>query len=183
MGLANRITLLRIFLVPIFIILLGYNQPLYALLVFTIAGLTDAVDGYVARKRNEITLFGKIVDPIADKTLLLSGFIFIYNSSLVYKFPFWLVVLVISRDMYIILGSALIYLIKGHLKVNPSVFGKATTFLQIGTVMYTLGINVNSFIYSQLIYDGLIGITVFMMVISVLRYTYDGVSQLNSAVK
>lgn len=183
MGLANKLTLLRIFLVPLFIILLGYNQPLYALIVFTIAGLTDAIDGYIARKRDEITLFGKIVDPIADKTLLLSAFIFIYNSNLVYKFPFWFVVLVISRDMYILLGSALIYLIKGHLKVNPSVFGKATTFFQIGTVIYTLTINIDSRLYNEVVYDGLIGITVFMMVLSVLRYTYDGISQLNSAVQ
>lgn len=183
MGLANKLTLLRIFLVPVFIILLGYNQPLYALIVFTVAGLTDAIDGYIARKRNEITLFGKIVDPIADKTLLLSAFIFIYNSSLSYKFPFWLVVLVISRDMYILLGSALIYLMKGHLKVNPSVFGKATTFFQIGTVIYTLTVNIDERLYSKVVYDVLTGITVMMMVLSVLRYTYDGMSQLNSAVK
>lgn len=183
MGLANKLTLLRIFLVPLFIILIGYNQPLYALIVFTVAGLTDAIDGYVARKRNEITLFGKVVDPIADKTLLLSAFIFIYNSGLTYKFPFWLIVLVISRDMYILFGSALIYLIKGHLKVSPSVFGKATTFLQITTVIYTLGINIQNSLYNHFFYDAVIGITVLMMVLSVLRYTYDGLSQLNSAVR
>lgn len=180
MGLANKLTLLRIFLVPIFIILIGYSEPLYALIVFTVAGLTDAIDGYVARKRNEITQFGKIVDPIADKTLLLSAFVFIYNSSLMYKFPFWFVVLVISRDVYILLGSFLIYLIKGHLKVNPSIFGKMTTFLQIGTVIYVLGSNIYGGIYNSYIYDILLGITVFMMVLSILRYSYDGINQLNS---
>ncbi|MCX7738705.1 MAG: CDP-alcohol phosphatidyltransferase family protein [Hydrogenothermaceae bacterium] len=180
MGLANKLTLLRIFLVPIFIILIGYSEPLYALIVFTVAGLTDAIDGYVARKRNEITQFGKIVDPIADKTLLLSAFVFIYNSSLMYKFPFWFVVLVISRDVYILLGSFLIYLIKGHLKVNPSIFGKMTTFLQIGIVIYVLVSNIYSNVYNPYIYNTLLGVTVFMMVLSILRYSYDGINQLNS---
>lgn len=183
MGLANKLTLIRIFLVPIFIISLGYNQPLIALIVFTVAGLTDALDGYIARKRNEITMFGKIVDPIADKTLLLSAFIFIYNSNLAIKFPFWLVVLVISRDIYILFGSFLIYLIKGHIRVHPSVFGKATTFLQISTVIYVLAVNIEINLYNTVLYESLITLTVLMMILSVARYSYDGLYQLNSAVK
>ncbi|MEZ0323014.1 MAG: CDP-alcohol phosphatidyltransferase family protein [Hydrogenothermaceae bacterium] len=183
MGLANKLTILRIFLVPVFIILIGYSQPLYALIVFVIAGLTDAIDGYIARKRNEITQFGKIIDPIADKTLLLSAFIFIYNGNLPYKFPFWFVVLVISRDTYILAGSFLIYLIKGSLKVSPSIFGKLTTFLQITTVIYVLFVNTNPDIFNIYLYDILIGLTVFMMVLSILRYSYDGFNQLNSSLK
>lgn len=183
MGLANKLTLLRIFLVPIFIISIGYNQPLFALIVFTIAGLTDAIDGYIARKRNEVTTFGKIVDPIADKTLLLSAFIFIYNSNLNFKFPFWFIVLVISRDVYILLGSFLIYIIKGHIKIRPSIFGKATTFLQIITIIYVLCINIENTFYNKLMYDSLITITIFMMVLSVIRYSYDGIPQFNSTVE
>ncbi|MCX7759699.1 MAG: CDP-diacylglycerol--glycerol-3-phosphate 3-phosphatidyltransferase [Hydrogenothermaceae bacterium] len=183
MGLANKLTLMRIFLVPVFIILIGYSKPLYALIVFIIAGLSDALDGYIARKRNEITQFGKIVDPIADKTLLLSAFIFIYNSQLTFKFPFWFVVLVISRDAYILVGSFLIYLIKGNLKVSPSIFGKTTTFLQIATVVYVLLININSKFFDVYLYDGLITLTVFLMILSVLRYSYDGFNQLNSSLE
>lgn len=180
MGLANRLTLMRIFLVPVFIIFIGYSKPTLALITFLIAGLTDALDGYIARKKNQITQFGKIVDPIADKTLLLSAFIFIYNSDMYYRFPFWLVVLVISRDMYILIGSFLIYILKGSINISPSIFGKATTFLQIFIVLYVLLVNIDTLLFYPFIYDFLIGITVFMMVLSVLRYTYDGFSQLTN---
>ncbi|MDQ7055123.1 MAG: CDP-alcohol phosphatidyltransferase family protein [Persephonella sp.] len=66
-----------------------------------IAGLTDALDGFVARRFNQITTLGKILDPIADKALLISSFVFIYTSDLAVKFPYWYVVIVISRDIYI----------------------------------------------------------------------------------
>jgi len=73
-GLANQLTILRIFLIPVFIIFIGYNKPLYALLVFVIAGITDALDGFVARKLNQITTIGKVLDPIADKFGKLTTF-------------------------------------------------------------------------------------------------------------
>jgi len=178
-NLANILTLIRLLLVPVFIIAIWYQKPFIALVVFTVAGLTDAIDGYIARKFNQVSQFGKIVDPIADKTLLVSAFIFIFNSQLPIKFPFWFVVLVISRDLYILAGSLLIYFIQGYLRVNPSVFGKATTFLQITTVIYTLLSNVNVNFYNELLYDTLIGITLLFMVLSTLTYTYDGFRQLN----
>ncbi len=178
MGLANILTIFRIFLVPLFIICLGYNRPLCALIVFTIAGITDALDGYVARKFNQVTTLGKILDPIADKALLVSSFIFIYNSSLEVKFPFWFVVLVISRDIYIISGAALIYFLKGHVDIKPSIFGKATTFFQILTIVTVLLANI-IFIPSFLI-KAFIFITVFFTILSTLTYTREGIYQLKN---
>ncbi len=178
MGLANQLTILRLLMVPLFIILLGYNKPLYALLVFFLAGVTDALDGYIARSRNQITKLGKILDPIADKALLVSAFIFIYNSDLQVKFPYWFVVLVISRDIYILLGSALIYYLKGHLEVRPSIFGKATTFFQILTVITVLTANI--IFISETIVQSLIYITAGFTILSFITYTYDGFKQLKT---
>ncbi|WP_457639987.1 CDP-diacylglycerol--glycerol-3-phosphate 3-phosphatidyltransferase [Persephonella sp.] len=176
MGLANQITIFRIFLIPVFIILIGYNQPLYALVVFIIAGLTDALDGFIARKFNQITTLGKILDPIADKALLVSSFVFIYSSDLQVRFPYWYVVIVISRDVYILLGSALIYFIKGYLDVRPSVFGKATTFFQILSVITVLLANI-TYIPEEVV-KGVIYTASFFTVLSTLTYTYDGLQQL-----
>ena len=178
MGLANQLTILRIFLVPVFIICLGYNKPLCALGVFALAGITDALDGYVARKLNQITTLGKILDPIADKALLVSSFVFIYNSDLTVKFPFWFVVLVISRDVYIVSGAALIYFLKGQIEIKPSVFGKATTFFQIVTVVFTLFANIVD--VPRIVMLGLIYITTFFTILSTITYTYEGISQIKN---
>ncbi len=176
MGLANKITIFRIFLIPIFVIFIGYNKPLYALITFFIAGVSDALDGYIARKRNEITRLGKILDPIADKALLISAFVFIYTSDLTVKFPFWFVVIVISRDIYILFGSFLIQHIKGFLEVRPSVFGKATTFFQILSVITVLIANI---IYIPQIYVmTTIYLATLFTIISAIGYTIDGLHQL-----
>ena len=176
MNLANQITIFRIFLIPVFVILIGYNKPLYALIVFVIAGLTDAVDGFIARRFNQITTLGKILDPIADKALLVSSFVFISTSDLAVKFPYWYVVIVISRDIYILLGSALIYFLKGYLDVKPSVFGKATTFFQILSVITVLVANIT--VIPENIVWGIIYSATFFTVISTLTYTYDGIQHL-----
>ncbi len=176
MGIANQITILRIFLIPVFVIFLGYNKPLYALITFLIAGVTDALDGFVARKLNQVTTLGKILDPIADKALLISAFIFIYNSNLSVKFPYWFVVIVISRDVYIILGSLIIYLLKGNLEVRPSIYGKLTTFFQILSVLVILSANI-IYIPLEIVYTVIYIATIFT-VLSALTYTYEGLRQL-----
>ncbi len=176
MGIANQITILRIFLIPVFVIFLGYNKPLYALITFLIAGVTDALDGFVARKLNQVTTLGKVLDPIADKALLISAFIFVYNSNLSVKFPYWFVVIVISRDVYIILGSLIIYLLKGNLEVRPSIYGKLTTFFQILSVLVILSANI-IYIPLEIVYTVIYIATIFT-VLSALTYTYEGLRQL-----
>lgn len=108
-----------------------------AVTVFLVACLTDALDGYVAKKLRQTSDFGSYIDPIADKLLLASGFL---SLSLVEKLPaamrmpLWVTIPVISRDVIILIGSTLIFLSKGTLKARPLMVGKATTALQMATL-------------------------------------------------
>lgn len=95
MNTANKLTLLRVFMIPIFMVLLYMNQTYYALAVFVIASLTDYVDGYVARKYNQITDFGKFMDPLADKLLVTSAMVYFVEVGMM---PAWALLIVIARE-------------------------------------------------------------------------------------
>ncbi|HOW97399.1 MAG TPA: CDP-alcohol phosphatidyltransferase family protein [Kiritimatiellia bacterium] len=153
MTLANRVTILRILAVPVFILmLLYYTQGLAlgraedgyriaALVVFIVAAATDALDGYLARSRDEITHLGKILDPLADKALLLSALILLTRPalpSLEPHIPVWFTLLVISRDVVLILGAAVIHAVAGSVVVKPRVVGKVATFFQMITITWVL---------------------------------------------
>ncbi len=137
---ANKVTIVRILTVPIFIAALLYYEPpdeylrYIALAVFLFAVISDVIDGYIARTRHQKTKAGAILDPLADKLLLISAFICLTikgNVLTVVKLPLWLVVGVISRDVILLLGAMIIYLVQGNLSLIPSKWGKATTFCQI----------------------------------------------------
>ncbi len=143
MNLANTITLTRIIFTPIFLIGLFYYSPdrpfFYnvSVVIFFVVCLSDALDGYVARRLNACTVVGSYIDPIADKLLLLTGFgalTFMAHLPEAMRIPVWLTVIVIARDVIILLGSAVIFLVKGKLKVEPSKIGKLTTVMQMATV-------------------------------------------------
>ena len=141
MNLANKITISRILLVPFFIAFILYSKWEMALVVFLVAAVSDAVDGYVARTMKQRTELGKILDPIADKLLILSAFIcFSVSGKLApaIKPPLYVPIVIISRDAIIILGALLIYFIKGELNVKPTMISKATTFFQMITVVSIL---------------------------------------------
>ncbi|MBM3252820.1 MAG: CDP-diacylglycerol--glycerol-3-phosphate 3-phosphatidyltransferase [Candidatus Omnitrophica bacterium] len=147
MNLANKLSILRILLVPFFIASLVYYSPqqevlrFVALSIFTVAVLTDAVDGYIARIKNIKTKLGTFLDPIADKLLLISAFIclsVIGNMPKELRLPAWVPIIVVSRDAIIIFGSLLIYIVAGSLKVMPSLLGKLTTFFQMLTIIAML---------------------------------------------
>jgi cardiolipin synthase len=135
MNLPNYITLLRVILIPFFIDLMIYGYYGGALVVFAAACVTDALDGLLARLLNQKTELGAFLDPMADKLLILSAFV-----TLVYlgKLPVWLVIIVISRDAILTLGSIVIYFITNKLKIEPSIIGKMTTVLQLAVVTLTL---------------------------------------------
>ncbi len=142
---ANQITIFRALLVPVFITASVYSHPSHPILkwfplgIFLTACLSDALDGFVARLFNQKTLFGQILDPIADKLLLTSGFLSVYFSPhFSIKPPAWLVILVCSRDAFIISGIILIYITSGTIRANPSYLGKITTFFQMITVIALL---------------------------------------------
>src|SRR2546422_4026512 len=133
MGLANWLTIVRILLVPILVTLLVYNHPGWALLAFVVAGVTDTMDGYIARTRGTKTRLGAFLDPLADKLLLVAAFV-----TLTYKFPrvlpFWLTALVLSRDLLLIVVAVLVMLTGGHLQPAPTLLGKTSTVVQMVTV-------------------------------------------------
>lgn len=150
LNLANKMTIGRIILVPIFVtLLLSYREAaegerevlrLCAIFIFVLAVLTDAVDGFIARTRNQKTQLGTFLDPIADKFLLNSAIVVLTLrfAPLGYHLPFWFAALVISRDVFIVLGSLLIHILNGHVKVVPSIWGKLATVAQMVVVLWIL---------------------------------------------
>jgi cardiolipin synthase len=135
MGLANWLTILRIFLIPVFVSLLVYRKPGSALLVFAAAALTDLLDGYVARRRGSQSRLGAFLDPIADKLLLTASFVTLtYLKAL----PFWITAVVISRDVILVVGVLVIQMIGARIYPRPTWAGKVTTFLQILVVLVGL---------------------------------------------
>ncbi|HEV8310999.1 MAG TPA: CDP-diacylglycerol--glycerol-3-phosphate 3-phosphatidyltransferase [Methylomirabilota bacterium] len=133
MGLANWLTIVRILLIPVFVTLLVYNRVILALCAFVLAGVTDMLDGYIARTRDSQTRLGAFLDPLADKLLLTAAFV-----TLTYKFPrllpFWVTAVVLSRDLVLILVAALIMLTRGQVNPAPTLLGKTSTVFQMITV-------------------------------------------------
>jgi CDP-diacylglycerol--glycerol-3-phosphate 3-phosphatidyltransferase len=156
MTTANKITIARIALIPLFVLMAIYYgesvqrgaplewQRYLAITIFLVAAASDGVDGYVARRYNQRSALGVILDPIADKGLLLSGIITlsISNWSEVDpeygKFPLWFPVLVITRDVVILVGTAVLHLLIGKVRVRPSWTGKVATVLQMAAIAWVM---------------------------------------------
>ncbi len=140
---ANQLTLLRMLLIPAFVILMVYGYFGWALVVFLAAGLTDGLDGLIARVSGQRTSLGAWLDPMADKLLLLAAFVVLTlpGLGLVKPLPVWLTLLVISRDVLIVLTVAVVNLAIGPRTFHPSAFGKAATGIYIVTVAVTLYFN------------------------------------------
>ena len=135
MTVPNLITSLRIILTPIFIIYLLDEKYLPALIVFVLAGVSDAIDGFIARVFDQKSLLGAILDPIADKILLVTAFIVLAVKEFI---PPWLTVIVISRDFLILLGMLILFLNKDNFAIKPAFISKITTCLQLVTVLNVL---------------------------------------------
>jgi Phosphatidylglycerophosphate synthase len=141
MNLANRITISRIILTPLFIAAVVYGRMDIALILFAAAVISDGLDGFVARSMHQKTSIGTILDPVADKILLVSAFICLTLTRSIpegFRLPPYVPIIVISRDAIIVLGSMLIHFIKGEVKIAPSFWGKFTTFFQMMTVVSIL---------------------------------------------
>lgn len=141
MNLANKISIARIILIPFFIAAVVYSRMDLALLFFLIAVVSDGVDGFVARALKQKTQLGTMLDPIADKLLILSAYIcfsVVANIPQHLRLPPYVPIIIISRDAIIVLGSVIVYLLKGDIKVTPSIVGKVTTFFQMITIVCIL---------------------------------------------
>lgn len=145
MNFANKISAFRVLIVPFFIASLIYYTPerdylrFLALGIFILGVISDAVDGYIARKSKQQSKAGLILDPLGDKLLLMSAFIclnIVTNFSL--TFPLWVVLIVISRDVMILIGAALIYIVRQNIAIFPTKWGKCTTIFQMSAVVAVL---------------------------------------------
>ena len=147
MTTANKITIIRILLVPGFVVMVLYYVDtgnelfrMLALLAFAIAALSDGIDGYIARRYNQHSELGKILDPLADKLLLLSGIVLLsfHNEPHLDRLPLWLAGIVIGRDVLLLLGLIIIHYTCGRITVRPVLVGKIATVLQMSCVLWAL---------------------------------------------
>ncbi len=181
MTLANKITILRILLVPVFVIFMtyGYYRSIvvfqYAALgIFIFCILTDAIDGFIARTFNQQTALGMFLDPLADKLLLVSAFVAV-GLIVTDKLPLWVIMLVIGREFIISIGWLIIYLFGAKdSSLSPSIFGKMTTFFQMITILLCL----IDLPYQYLRW--IIFLTVAITIISTIDYVFRGSKKLKS---
>jgi cardiolipin synthase len=134
----NLLTVFRMVLIPVFVTLLFYQRFVFALGVFVIAGITDGLDGLLARRFQQQSQLGTILDPIADKLMMVTAFIVLSMKSVFPQpvpshlpIPFWVTVTVISRDVFIVVGAAAINIMTGFRGFRPSWLGKLSTTVQI----------------------------------------------------
>ena len=147
MTFANKITIFRILSTPLFITALIYYTPekeylrLVALGIFILAILSDAVDGYIARTQGQKTRAGAILDPLADKILLISAFLMLYFVSQRYfdiQLPLWVMLIVVFRDIILLLCGGIITITHQEIEVQPTWWGKTSTFFQMITILALL---------------------------------------------
>ncbi len=201
MTLANKITITRILMIPVFVMMAMYYghgvqigdpkdwQRFAAIALFLIAAASDGIDGYIARRYNQRSALGRILDPIADKGLLLAAIITLTISKWNYEFPIWFPVLVITRDAVILLGSLGLQFVVGKVHVRPRWTGKVATALQMVAIAFVL-LQLNlfqravSFAGQSLHLDFLdipVALAGFFTLISGIHYVMDGMSQLRAA--
>lgn len=184
MTTANKITIARILLVPFFVVQVLYYRDsgdelhrLLALLAFAVAAISDGVDGYIARRYNQRSELGAVLDPLADKLLLVSGAILLSLNNAPYldRIPLWFVATILSRDAIILLGSAVIYYVCGKVVVRARLVGKTATVLQMITVLWgLLKWDAHGLMYWALLAAGFTGV-------SGMFYLLDGVRQLSAS--
>jgi len=143
LTLPNILTFLRIALIPVFAIFLVYNRAGWALVVFTIAGVSDGIDGFIARRMKQESELGTIIDPVADKLLMTTAFIMLTIPGMLepgrhLPVPFWVTAAVIGRDIAIIAVAGAINVMTGFRGFKPSWLGKASTFVQVTGVILIL---------------------------------------------
>jgi cardiolipin synthase (CMP-forming) len=135
MNIPNSLTILRILLIPVYVGFLIYQRFDAAMVVLLVAGITDALDGTIARAANQRTRLGAFLDPLADKLLLTSGFV---TLSTIHLIPSWVTILVVSRDAMLLLGTAVAQFTETNIDIAPTFLGKGATFLQLSYVLLVI---------------------------------------------
>lgn len=168
MNIPNILTIFRILLVPVFVIFVIQNNLFMALVIFILAGITDGLDGFLARVLDQRTVIGAYLDPIADKFLLISAYLSLTIKDML---PGWLSVVVISRDIIILSGVVILYVMDKRPAIRPSILSKITTVFQIATIILML-----LYAGSQTVFlSPIIAITAVFTILSGLAYIYSGI--------
>lgn len=191
MNLANKLTIFRIILVPIMVIipLLNIQGALFEIpisfiiidIIFIIASITDKLDGYIARSKNQVTTFGKFLDPLADKILVLAAMMILVEAS---RLPAWIPIIVLARE-FIVSGYRLIAVEKGGVVIAASKWGKLKTVTQMIAIIFAF-IDVNNFAacFTQNLQNGYFIFnlaTTTMMIIQTIATIFSGIDYLKGA--
>jgi cardiolipin synthase len=163
----NQLTILRLVFIPLILVAVVDQHWGWALALFLVAGASDGIDGLLARMLHQRTLLGEYLDPIADKLLLSTLFI---QLSVVGKIPWRVTVLVFTRDLFILIVSALLYAIANMRDFRPGIFGKLNTFAQIVTVFFTLVAQVHPAIWIRYVRRGGLWATIALTILSGVHY-------------
>jgi cardiolipin synthase len=170
LTLANQLTILRIMLIPAFVLLVVYGYLGWALTTFLVAGVTDALDGLIARRAGQRTSLGAWLDPMADKLLLVTTFVVLTlpDIPLTHHLPLWLTVLAISRDVVIVAVVAIVNLAIGPRTFRPSIWGKLATATYIVTSVVVMYFNYRR--EPSLLVDLFIWLSLAVMIVSAVDY-------------
>jgi cardiolipin synthase len=168
---ANQLTILRMALAPLLVILVLARQLQWALVVFVVAGITDLLDGLIARLGHQQTTLGAMLDPVADKVLLSASFVALtWAPGLSRPVPLWLTVVTLSRDAIILASVTIINLTLGRRVFYPSLLGKLCTGSQLLTVGVVLLLNALETSFPAVRF--LFGVTLVLTVASAFHYVY-----------
>lgn len=176
--LANIVTASRMMLIPVFVTFIFYHRFTAALIIWVIAGLTDLLDGFLARRLHQSTSLGVILDPMADKLLLVTAFVVLSMPYFEFQpIPFWLTAVVISRDVFIVVGALMMFITTGFRRFRPSLPGKLNTLVQLSLITTFLVVNMlgDYTRYLTPLYYG----TLAMAIVSGIHYIFHATRLLN----
>ena len=187
MTTANKVTIARILLIPFFVVETIYYVRtgfaihwLLAILSFAVTAISDGVDGYIARHYKQISELGKILDPLADKLLLVSGIVLLSFDNQPYfrQIPLWLTGLIIGRDLLLGIGAVVIHFVVGKTSVRPRISGKIATVFQMLVIIWIL-MRWDTIFHGRFLEIWILGAGIFTG-ISGLLYVFDGMNQLSA---
>lgn len=172
LNVPNTLTVTRIVLIPLFVTSVIYRRYDFALYLFAVAALSDAFDGLIARIKDQKTALGSFLDPLADKFLLVTSFILFSVYGLI---PKWLTITIISRDVIVITGWVVLYIVTHTARVEPTIAGKAAITMQSLLIWYVLlDLNLPALPDVQVY---LVWLTAVFTILSGLHYIYRGLKQ------
>ena len=167
MNLPNALSIFRLFLTIFFILSIHYQKYNTALILFTVQAISDLLDGFLARIMKEKTYLGSILDPLADKVMLVSSYIVLSANSII---PVWVTLTVLLRDIILSSGFFILYKLSSKTRPSPTIISKITTLFQMGTVVYVLWSGTR--VYGDYFFYA----TVVLTVVSGCQYIARGIS-------